>query len=120
MQEQGICVFVKIQKKSVGDKRVCLVAREGGSEPRMMLWARDKGMVVTAWVCFSSGLLESHIFPQTVVNERELESSLYYLSATNWWNHRMVCVGRTFKNHSALTSQPWAGDTFQYSKLHPG
>lgn len=59
------------------------MAQEGGSEPRMMLWARKEGMIVTVWVYFSSGLQESHIFPQTVVNEKELESSLYYLSATN-------------------------------------
>lgn len=39
---------------------------------------------------------KSHL-SQTVVNERELESSLYYLSATNWWNHRMICVEGPFK-----------------------
>lgn len=63
------------------------MAQEGGSKPRMMLWPSKEGMIVIAGVYFNSGLQESHIFPQTVVNERELqeikESSLYYLSATN-------------------------------------
>lgn len=103
--------------ESVGDKRV------------YGLWHR-KVVVNPGWCCgpgrrawwLQRGCISTVVFkkvtssPPSVVNERELESSLYYLSATNWWNYRTVFVGRALKDHPAPTSLPWAGDTFQHSK----
>ena len=58
-------MFLRRYRKHGGEKNLCLVAREGGGEPRMTLWARKAGVVVTEWVYVNSRLQESCILPKT-------------------------------------------------------
>lgn len=61
-------MFLRRYRKCRGEKSLCLVTREGGSEPRMMLWARKEGLIVTEWIYLNSGLQESCIFPKTAAS----------------------------------------------------